>query len=128
MRIPSTLKQPRVVRLLARYFFPRRYAQRFNPVAAHRLLDGLPARPADTLWLEYVARSLASVFHTPDPQRRSYLSSFGGASFPKLQCEADALAQLKKLFDTAHGVQTPKLADGIYDKTPENSPLQRDNN
>jgi len=41
------------------------------------------------------------------------------------ELEADALAQLKKLFSTAHAAMTPKLVYRIFDKTTENSPLRK---
>jgi hypothetical protein len=41
------------------------------------------------------------------------------------ELDADALAQLKKLFSTAHAAMAPKLVDRIFDKTTENSPLRK---
>jgi len=41
------------------------------------------------------------------------------------ELETDALAQLKRLFAGIQAVMTPKLAERIHDKTPENSPLRK---
>lgn len=41
------------------------------------------------------------------------------------ELEADVLKQLKNLFSTAHAVITPMLADRIFDKTTEISPLRK---
>jgi len=41
------------------------------------------------------------------------------------ELEADVLEQLKSLFSTAHAAMTPKLADRIFDKTTEISPLRK---
>lgn len=41
------------------------------------------------------------------------------------ELEADVLKQLKSLFNTAHAVTTPMLAERILDKTIEISPLRK---
>ncbi len=41
------------------------------------------------------------------------------------ELKADVLKQLKNLFSTAHAAMTPSLAERIFDKTTEISPLRK---